>query len=53
MRQDKDVNDFERIGNRFHYWVKDNDKQFGLTSQEDYYFFVKTHFNSMLTYTLE
>ena len=43
-RQDKDIDDFERIGNRFHYWVKDNDKEFGLNSEEDYYFFVKTHF---------
>lgn len=43
-RQGKEGDDFERIGNRFHYWVKDNDKAFGLNHQEDYYFFVKTNF---------
>lgn len=43
-RQDKEENDFERIGNRFHYWVKDNDKFLGIRNPEDYYFFIKTDF---------
>lgn len=42
--QTKEVDDFARINNRFHYWVKDNDKSFGLETQEDYYFFIKTNF---------
>lgn len=42
--QTKDIDDFARINNRFHYWVKDNDKGFGLETQEDYYFFIKTNF---------
>jgi uncharacterized protein with ParB-like and HNH nuclease domain len=42
--QEKGVNDFERIGNRFHYWVKDNDNFLGITKPDDYYFFVKTDF---------
>lgn len=43
-RQDKDENDFDRIGNRFHYWLKDNDKYLGLKVSDDYYYFVKTNF---------
>lgn len=42
--QTKEIDDFARINNRFHYWVKDNDKSFGLESQDDYYFFIKTNF---------
>ncbi|MFZ1529947.1 MAG: DUF262 domain-containing protein [Ferruginibacter sp.] len=44
-RQDKEENDFDRIGNRFHYWFKDNDKFLGFKESEDYYYLVKTHFN--------
>lgn len=42
--QEKGENDFERIGNRFHYWMKDNDKFLGIKEPDDYYFFVKTNF---------
>jgi hypothetical protein len=37
--------DFEKIGTRFHNWVKDYSKnKIGLTSNDDYYFFVKADF---------
>lgn len=43
--QDKGQNDFDKIGNRFHYWIKENDKALGLRNPDDYYFFVKTDFH--------
>ncbi len=42
--QDKEVNDFDRIGNRFHYWLKDNAEFIGLREPEEFYYFVKTNF---------
>jgi hypothetical protein len=42
--QEKKENDFERIGNRFHYWIKENDKLLGLSQPDDFYFFVLTDF---------
>lgn len=42
--QEKGENDFERIGNRFHYWIKENDNFLGLTQPDDFYFFVLTDF---------
>lgn len=42
--QEKKDNDFDRIGNRFHYWIKENDKLLGLTQPDDFYFFVLTDF---------
>ena len=42
--QEKGDNDFEKIGNRFHYWLKENDKFLGIKEPDQYYFFVKTDF---------
>jgi len=36
--------DFEKIGTRFHTWVKDNHKKIKLTKPESYYFFIKGDF---------
>jgi uncharacterized protein with ParB-like and HNH nuclease domain len=36
--------DFERIGTRFHTWVKDNHKKIKLNKSESYYFFIKGDF---------
>ncbi len=36
--------DFEKIGTKFHTWIKDNSKKIGLKSGESYYFFVKGDF---------
>jgi uncharacterized protein with ParB-like and HNH nuclease domain len=36
--------DFEKIGTRFHTWVKDNYKQIGLKEPESFYYFVKSDF---------
>lgn len=37
--------DFEKIGTRFHTWVKDNHKKIGLRDTESFYFFVKGDFD--------
>lgn len=37
--------DFEKIGTRFHTWVKDNHKKIGLTDSDAFYFFVKGDFD--------
>jgi hypothetical protein len=34
--------DFEKIGTRFHTWVKDNAKKIGLKTPDAFYFFVKS-----------
>lgn len=34
--------DFEKIGTSFHRWVKENTKSLKLTSEESYYYFVKS-----------
>lgn len=52
-RQDRDENDFDRIGNRFHYWFKDNDKFLGVREPDDYYYFTKTHFKFFATLYLK
>ena len=36
--------DFEKIGTRFHTWVKDNHKKIGLNSSNDFYNFIKGDF---------
>lgn len=36
--------DFEKIGTRFHTWVKDNHKKIGLSTPNSYYFFIKGDF---------
>ncbi|OYU79899.1 MAG: hypothetical protein CFE23_11630 [Flavobacterium sp. BFFFF1] len=36
--------DFEKIGTRFHTWVKDNHKRIGLTNSNAYYYFIKGDF---------
>ncbi len=36
--------DFEKIGTKFHTWIKDNAKKIGLKSGESFYFFVKGDF---------
>lgn len=36
--------DFEKIGTRFHTWVKDNHKKIGLNNQTDFYNFIKGDF---------
>lgn len=33
--------DFEKIGTRFHQWVRDNREKIGLNNSEDFYFFVE------------
>ena len=42
--QEKGDSDFDKIGNRFHYWVKENDRLLGIKNKNDYYFFIKTDF---------
>jgi uncharacterized protein with ParB-like and HNH nuclease domain len=37
--------DFEKIGTRFHTWVKDNLGKLGLKTQNDFYSFVEREFN--------
>jgi uncharacterized protein with ParB-like and HNH nuclease domain len=37
--------DFEKIGTRFHTWLKDNHKLIGLKSSESFYHFVKSDFD--------
>lgn len=34
--------DFEKIGTRFHTWVKDNHKKIGLNTPDSYYYFIQT-----------
>jgi uncharacterized protein with ParB-like and HNH nuclease domain len=36
--------DFEKIGTRFHTWVKDNHKKIGLSNSNSYYHFIKGDF---------
>lgn len=36
--------DFEKIGTRFHTWVKDNHKKINLTKADSYYYFIKGDF---------
>lgn len=36
--------DFEKIGTRFHTWVKDNHKKIGLTTSDEFYYFIKGDF---------
>ncbi|RUT68494.1 DUF262 domain-containing protein [Flavobacterium cupreum] len=36
--------DFEKIGTRFHTWVKDNHKKIGLSSSDEFYYFIKGDF---------
>lgn len=36
--------DFEKIGTRFHTWVKDNHKKIGLTNSDHFYYFIKGDF---------
>ena len=36
--------DFEKIGTRFHTWVKDNHKKIGLSNSDQYYYFIKGDF---------
>ena len=37
--------DFEKIGTRFHTWVKDNVKEMGLLNSESFYSFIKNDFD--------
>lgn len=37
--------DFEKIGTRFHSWVRDNRDKIGLRTQDDFYNFIKRNFN--------
>lgn len=37
--------DYEKIGTRFHTWVKDNHKRIGLKDPEGFYFFIKGDFD--------
>jgi uncharacterized protein with ParB-like and HNH nuclease domain len=37
--------DFEKIGTRFHTWIKDNHKSIGLKSSESFYHFIKSDFD--------
>lgn len=37
--------DFEKIGTRFHTWVKDNVKEMGLIGSESFYSFIKNDFD--------
>lgn len=41
--------DFEKIGTRFHTWVKDNTKKIGLKEPEAYYYFIKGDFDFYAT----
>ncbi|MFZ4105969.1 DUF262 domain-containing protein [Flavobacterium sp.] len=36
--------DFEKIGTRFHTWVKDNYKKIGLSNADQFYYFIKGDF---------
>jgi uncharacterized protein with ParB-like and HNH nuclease domain len=37
--------DFEKIGTRFHSWVRDNKSKLGLNTSSNFYEFIKTSFN--------
>lgn len=37
--------DFEKIGTRFHSWVKDNKEKIGLKNNEDFYNFINSNFD--------
>lgn len=37
--------DFEKIGTRFHTWVRDNHKKIGLTNKDAFYYFIKSEFD--------
>ena len=37
--------DFEKIGTRFHTWVRDNHKRIGLTNKDAFYYFIKSEFD--------
>lgn len=41
--------DFEKIGTRFHTWVKDNHKRIGLINTDSFYFFIKGDFEFYAT----
>jgi Uncharacterized conserved protein len=41
--------DFEKIGTRFHTWIKDNSKKIGLKEPEAFYYFVKGDFDFYAT----
>lgn len=36
--------DFEKIGTRFHTWVKDNHRKIGLSNSDEFYYFIKGDF---------
>lgn len=37
--------DFEKIGTRFHTWIRDNHKKIGLNTPDAFYYFVKSNFS--------
>lgn len=37
--------DFEKIGTRFHSWIREKAKHIGLTSQDSFYYFIKGDFD--------
>lgn len=41
--------DFEKIGTRFHTWVKDNHKKIGLVNNDSFFFFIKGDFEFYAT----
>ena len=43
-KKDAENRDFEKIGTRFHSWVRDNKGRIGLVSSKDFYNFVKNDF---------
>ena len=40
-KKEADPMDFDRIGNEFHRWFRDNDERMGLRTVEDYYSFIR------------
>jgi uncharacterized protein with ParB-like and HNH nuclease domain len=45
--------DFEKIGTRFHTWIKDNSKKLNLKDSDSYYYFVKGDFQFYSTVYLK
>lgn len=43
-RKDSGNEDFEKLGTKFHTWIKDNAKKIGLKNSDAFYYFIKSDF---------
>lgn len=51
-RKGAENEDFEKIGTRFHSWVRDNKERMGLKASDDFYSFVKNDFRFYVDFYL-